>query len=165
MKFLNPLNVLYYFFYLAFTSGVFRIVSPSPYSGSFAWTNNLLNSGSNFYDSFQCIYQKVESYEVRIFKCRAYDDGTGFYRVTVTDDLNNTQPVFINYLKGDKGDTGSVGPQGPAGDPGPAGSTPDMSGVIEKLTLISDKLVSIDSNLMAVAGSASSPVDIVGVNV
>ena len=92
--------------------------------------------------------------------------GSVFYKVNIISSANlggsvtvdfvkETTHISTNFIKGDKG------------DPGPAGGvgTIDLSPLVDKLTLISDKLISIDSNLSAVASTASTTVDVIGVNV
>lgn len=162
---LSYVNMLYYMLYVGLGNGNFYVISPRPFT-SLLWTNTTVNTTADISIVYNTIANKVDPYEILFFRNLGYRDGSGLFRATISDDRSSNNPLVITqFVQGPAGPAGAQGPQGPAGDPGPAGATPDMSAVVEKLTLISDKLVSIDSNLMAVAGSASSPVDIVGVNV
>jgi len=165
LRFLTPTNFLNTLLYLAFSTPYYRIMSPYPYSGSYVYNNIVLRSGTTYYDSVQTFFQTIEPHDSIFYICRMYDEGTGFYRMVVTDSVNNPAPIFINYLKGDTGSQGPVGPQGPAGDPGPAGATPDLTPIVNQLILISEKLTSIDGNLMAVSDSAKTTVEVIGANV
>jgi hypothetical protein len=167
LQFLNLTytNFLYYLFYVGFINSNFHVINVKPFS-SYFHDYGTINITTDFNIIFHVIANKVDPYEVLNFRCLGYRDGSGLFRVTISDDRTSNNPLtLIQFIKGDTGATGPAGPQGPAGDPGPAGSTPDMSGVIEKLTLISDKLVSIDSNLMAVSTSAINNIALSGVNV
>ncbi|HBC75097.1 MAG TPA: hypothetical protein DC017_09705 [Candidatus Wallbacteria bacterium] len=157
-------GLLYYFFVLAVSSSYWTVLSAYPYS-PFLWTHINLLTGSNYRATQEFVSQKVFPWNADCFVDYTYDDGSGLFRHSITDISNNAVTPQLQYIQGPAGAQGPVGPAGPAGDPGPVGSTPDMSAVVEKLTLISDKLTAIDSNLVAVVGSASSPVDIVGINV
>ena len=155
LQFLNLTytNFLYYLFYVGFINSNFHVINVKPFS-SYFHDQGVINTTADFYIVFHIIANKVDPYEVLNFRCLGYRDGSGLFRVTISDDRTSNNPLtLIQFIKGDTGPAGPVGPEGPAGTPGADGGTVDITPITSAMASLGEKIDSLNNNMAGLAAS------------
>ena len=146
-------NFLYYLFYVGFINSNFHVINVKPFS-SYFHDHGTINTTTDFNIIFHIIANKVDPYEVLNFRCLGYRDGSGLFRVTISDDRNSNNPLtLIQFIKGDTGPVGPVGPEGPAGTPGADGGTVDIAPITSAMASLGEKIDSLNNNMAGLAAS------------